>query len=68
MFESLSDRLGGVFDRLKKRGALNESDVTTALREVCFPLESRRRRPEFRRVGVLRPLTALPAARPERCD
>jgi len=27
-------------------------------RDVCFPLESRRRRPEFRRVGVLRPLTA----------
>ncbi len=26
--------------------------------EVCLPLESRRRRPEFRRVGVLRPLTA----------
>ena len=32
MFGTLSDRLGGVFDRLKKRGALNESDVTTALR------------------------------------
>ncbi|MCZ6840915.1 MAG: signal recognition particle receptor subunit alpha, partial [Alphaproteobacteria bacterium] len=38
MFESLSDRLGGVFDRLKKRGALNESDVTTALREVRVAL------------------------------
>ena len=38
MFESLSDRLGGIFDRLKKRGALNESDVTTALREVRVAL------------------------------
>ncbi len=38
MFESLSDRLGGVFDRLKKRGALNESDVTQALREVRVAL------------------------------
>ena len=34
MFESLSDRLGGVFDRLTKQGALNEADVDAALREV----------------------------------
>ena len=34
MFESLSERLGSVFDRLTKQGALNESDVDTALREV----------------------------------
>jgi signal recognition particle subunit SRP54 len=34
MFESLSERLGGVFDRLTKAGALSESDVVTALREV----------------------------------
>ncbi|SNY90551.1 signal recognition particle subunit FFH/SRP54 (srp54) [Cohaesibacter sp. ES.047] len=34
MFESLSDRLGGIFDKLSKRGALSESDVNTALREV----------------------------------
>ena len=34
MFESLSDRLAGVFDKLKKRGALTEADVTAALREV----------------------------------
>jgi len=34
MFENLSERLGGVFDRLTKAGALSEADVTTALREV----------------------------------
>ncbi|HVG46987.1 MAG TPA: signal recognition particle protein, partial [Rubellimicrobium sp.] len=34
MFESLSDRLGGVFDRLTRQGALTEADVQTALREV----------------------------------
>ncbi|MBW7922493.1 MAG: signal recognition particle protein [Rubellimicrobium sp.] len=34
MFESLSQRLGGVFDRLTKQGALTEADVQTALREV----------------------------------
>ena len=34
MFENLSDRLGGVFDRLTKQGALTEDDVTAALREV----------------------------------
>ncbi|MEZ5776191.1 MAG: signal recognition particle protein [Hyphomicrobiaceae bacterium] len=34
MFESLSDRLSGVFDRLRGRGALTESDVAEAMREV----------------------------------
>jgi signal recognition particle subunit SRP54 len=34
MFENLSERLGGVFDRLTKQGALSEADVATALREV----------------------------------
>ena len=34
MFESLSERLGGVFDRLTKQGALSEADVDAALREV----------------------------------
>ena len=34
MFENLSERLGGVFDRLTKQGALSEDDVATALREV----------------------------------
>ncbi len=38
MFESLSDRLAGVFDKLKKRGALTEADVTAALREVRVAL------------------------------
>jgi signal recognition particle subunit SRP54 len=34
MFESLSDRLSGIFDGLTRRGALSDKDVSTALREV----------------------------------
>jgi signal recognition particle subunit SRP54 len=34
MFDSLSERLGGILDRLTRRGALSEVDVDTALREV----------------------------------
>jgi signal recognition particle subunit SRP54 len=38
MFENLSERLGGVFDRLTKQGALSDDDVATALREVRVAL------------------------------
>ena len=38
MFDSLSDRLSGILDGLKRRGALKESDVTEALREVRVAL------------------------------
>jgi signal recognition particle subunit SRP54 len=38
MFETLSERLGGVFDRLTKQGALSEEDVRVALREVRVAL------------------------------
>ncbi len=34
MFESLSEKLGGILDRLTRRGALTEADVDAALREV----------------------------------
>jgi len=34
MFESLQSRLGGVFDKLRGRGALSEADVDAALAEV----------------------------------
>ena len=34
MFESLSDRLGKIFDGLRGRGALSEADVDLALREI----------------------------------
>ena len=34
MFETLQDRLGGIFDKLTGRGALSEADVDTAMREV----------------------------------
>ena len=49
MFESLSDRLSGVFDKLTKQGALSEADVSTALREV--------------RVALLEADVSLPVAR-----
>src|SRR5262247_2154260 len=38
MFENLSQRLGEVFDRLTRRGALSEADVDAALREVRVAL------------------------------
>src|SRR5690606_39041740 len=38
MFDSLSDRLGGVFDKLRGRGALTEDDVRAAMREVRIAL------------------------------
>ncbi len=38
MFESLSERLSGVFDKLTKQGALSEQDVDAALREVRVAL------------------------------
>ncbi|MFO1138764.1 MAG: signal recognition particle protein [Paracoccus sp. (in: a-proteobacteria)] len=49
MFENLSDRLGGVFDRLTKQGALSEDDVAAAMREV--------------RVALLEADVSLPVAR-----
>ncbi|MBD13476.1 MAG: signal recognition particle protein [Roseovarius sp.] len=49
MFENLSERLSGVFDRLTKQGALSEEDVKTALREV--------------RVALLEADVSLPVAR-----
>jgi len=38
MFENLSERLSGVFDRLTKQGALSPEDVKSALREVRVAL------------------------------
>jgi signal recognition particle subunit SRP54 len=38
MFENLTQRLGDVFDRLTRRGALSEADVDAALREVRVAL------------------------------
>ncbi len=38
MFESLTDKLSGIFDELTKRGALKEVDVDAALREVRVAL------------------------------
>jgi signal recognition particle subunit SRP54 len=34
MFETLSDRLGAIFDKLTRKGALTETDVGEAMREV----------------------------------
>ncbi len=49
MFEALSERLSGVFDKLTRHGALTEADVQTALREV--------------RTALLEADVALPVAR-----
>ena len=38
MFESLTGKLGEVFERLKRRGALSEADVSAAMREVRVAL------------------------------
>jgi signal recognition particle subunit SRP54 len=38
LFEALTERLGGVLDRLTGRGALSEADVDAALREVRVAL------------------------------
>jgi len=38
VFESLSGKLSGVFDRLRSRGVLNETDVMEALREIRLAL------------------------------
>ena len=37
-FDSLSDKLAGVFKRLRSKGKLSESDVKTAMREVRLAL------------------------------
>ena len=38
MFKNLSERLTGIFDKLKSRGSLTETDVDLALREVRVAL------------------------------
>src|SRR6185295_19807227 len=38
MFEALTDRLSGVFDKLTGRGALSEADVEAGLREIRVAL------------------------------
>jgi signal recognition particle subunit SRP54 len=49
MFDTLSNRLNDVFDRLRRRGALSEDDVGAALREI--------------RVALLEADVALPVVR-----
>src|SRR5688572_17038667 len=49
MLDTLSDRLAGVFDKLRGRGALSEDEVRSAMREV--------------RVALLEADVALPVAR-----
>ena len=38
MFESLTDRFSGIFDKLRSKGRLSEADVDAALREVRLAL------------------------------
>ena len=37
-FENLSDKLAGVFKKLRSKGKLNEADVKSAMREVRLAL------------------------------
>lgn len=38
MFESLGNRLGGIFDKLRSKGSLREEDVDAAMREIRIAL------------------------------
>ena len=38
MFDSLSDKLGGVFDKLRGKGTLSENDVMAVSREIRVAL------------------------------
>lgn len=38
MFDSLSDKLGGIFDKLRGKGSLSEADVDAAAREIRIAL------------------------------
>ncbi len=38
MYKSLSDRLSGIFDKLRGRGVLSEDDVNSAMREIRIAL------------------------------
>src|ERR1700675_2230605 len=38
MFDTLTTRLGDIFDRLRRRGALSEDDVAAAMREIRIAL------------------------------
>ncbi|MGN6670356.1 MAG: signal recognition particle protein [Candidatus Nucleicultricaceae bacterium] len=38
MFQSLSQRLSGIFDKLKRRGSLSEEDVAVVMREIRVAL------------------------------
>src|SRR5258708_5595586 len=49
MFDTLTTRLGNIFDRLRRRGALSEDDVGAAMREI--------------RVALLEADVALPVVR-----
>jgi signal recognition particle subunit SRP54 len=49
MFDSLTSRLGEVFDRLRRHGALSEDDIASAMREI--------------RVALLEADVALPVVR-----
>jgi len=49
LFDSLANKLGGVFDGLKKRGLLREEDIANALRDI--------------RVALLEADVALPVAK-----
>ena len=38
MFEALSDKLTGIFNKITSRGVLSEDDINTAMREIRVAL------------------------------
>ncbi len=67
MFEALSDKLSGVFDKLRRRGALSEMDVGEALREVRVALLDADVALPVVRDFIAKVRATAPSARKRRC-
>jgi len=66
VFDNLSEKLGGILDRLTRRGSLTEADVDAAMREVRRALAGgrrlARRGPQFYRTGSANRRSAPPSS------
>ena len=57
-FESLTDRLAGVFKKLRGHGKLTEADIKAAMREVRMPCWKPMSTTRLPRISVPRSLSA----------